>query len=161
MLTPTLPTAMSLLKKILIVVPPAVITFLTGRIIWPPAVDMAPPTSQQLPFFIGMAAIEAIGFGIGVLFLVTTWSRFRSVSQEIRGLATAAYVSIAWMLLSWWPHDNMHIHNGHDIQGLIYIEYGFHATLIIAAIIVAIFFVKTLRPSIGPSPIQAKGLPSS
>jgi hypothetical protein len=36
-------------------------------------------------------------------------------------------------MVSWWPHDNLHISNGNDLRGLLFIEYGFHFTLMIAA----------------------------
>jgi hypothetical protein len=31
----------------------------------------------------------------------------------------------------------MHIHTGTDMQGLLYIEYGFHVTLMASAVILA------------------------
>ena len=47
-------------------------------------------------------------------------------------------------MVSWWPHDNLHIHNGNDLQGLLYIEYGFHVTLIIAASVLAFSLLTML-----------------
>ncbi len=47
------------------------------------------------------------------------------------------YLSIGWLLISWWPHGHQHQHNGDDMQGLLYKEYGFHATLMLAGLIVA------------------------
>ena len=58
----------------------------------------------------------------------------------------AAYLAIGWLLVSWWPHDNMHIHNGNDLQGLLYIEYGFHVTLMIAGLVLAYSLLTKLRP---------------
>ena len=55
------------------------------------------------------------------------------------------YLSIGWFLVSWWPHDNLHIHNGMDMQGLLYIEYSFHVTLIIAALVLAFSLLTQLR----------------
>jgi hypothetical protein len=69
----------------------------------------------------------------------------QDIAKEHKTLATATYVSIAWMLLSWWPHDNMHIHNGGNLSGIIKIDYGFHATLILAACIVAWYFFATMQ----------------
>ena len=56
------------------------------------------------------------------------------------------YLSIGWFLVSWWSHDNLHIHNGDDLQGLLYIEYGFHVTLIIAAGVLVFSLLTLLRP---------------
>ena len=47
--------------------------------------------------------------------------------------------------VSWWPHDNMHIHNGNDLQGLLYIEYGFHVTLMAAGLVLAYSLLTMLR----------------
>jgi len=33
-------------------------------------------------------------------------------------LTRAAYVSIAWLLLNWWPHDSLHVHTGMELSGL-------------------------------------------
>ncbi len=52
-------------------------------------------------------------------------------------------------MVSWWPHDNMHIHNDENMQGLLYIEYGFHATLMLTGIILAYCFLSILRESSG------------
>ena len=43
------------------------------------------------------------------------------------------YLSIAYLMISWWPHIGMHVHNPPDnLQGLIYIDYFFHVPLMIA-----------------------------
>jgi hypothetical protein len=139
---------MKRLKSLFVIIPFAIVTFMLGPVLWPPAGSLA-PTPAQLPFLIGISAIEAIAFGIGVWFLLTTWPLLRIALPRQRNLAIAAYYSIGWMLLSWWPHDNLHIHNGENMQGLIYIEYGFHATLIAAAFIVARFFYAMLRQQKG------------
>ncbi len=59
------------------------------------------------------------------------------------------YLAIGWLLVSWWPHDNLHIHVGNDMQGLLYIEYGFHVTLMICGLIVAYGFLAFLREGLG------------
>ncbi len=59
------------------------------------------------------------------------------------------YLSVGWFLVSWWPHDNLHIHNGMDLQGLLYIEYGFHVTLIVAALVLAFSLLTMLKPGEG------------
>ena len=47
-----------------------------------------------------------------------------------RGLALLTYLSIGWLLVNWWPHDNLQRVVGNDFPRLIWIEYGFHMTLI-------------------------------
>ena len=53
------------------------------------------------------------------------------------------------------PHDNMHIHNGTDMQGLLYIEYGFHVTLMVAGLVLAYSLLTLLRP--GDAGVQSGG----
>lgn len=112
----------------------AVAAFLLDRVLWPDLPDMVAPTSVQLPFLMGVAAIEAIAFGIGISFLIFGW-------KFMRGRSTGdwlVFLSATWSLVSWWPHDNLHrtMHMG-DYNQLIRIEYGFHFTLIVAGVIIA------------------------
>ncbi len=130
----------------LIVVVPAMIL---GPILWPLAEGGLEPTSGQLPFFIMLAAIESIILGLGVSFLLFGFQLIGRISSGSKLLAWAMYLAIGWWLVSWWPHDNLHIHNGSDMQGLLYIEYGFHVTLILTALIVAYGFLKFVRESFG------------
>jgi hypothetical protein len=40
---------------------------------------------------------------------------------------------------------NTALSNGNDLQGLLYIEYGFHFTLMIAALVLAYCFLPLIR----------------
>jgi len=112
----------------------AVVTFLLSRVIWPGAVGAMQPSGAQLPFLIGVSAIESIGFGIGLSFLVSLW-KFMKGRNPWDWLT---YLSAAWLLISWWPHDNLHrVMQMGDFWQLIRIEWGFHFTLIVAGVIVA------------------------
>jgi hypothetical protein len=56
------------------------------------------------------------------------------------------YLSIAWLMISWWPHIGMHVHNSPDnLQGLIYIDYLFHVPLMIAGAVLAYCFFSLVR----------------
>lgn len=130
----------------LLVIVPAILALILGPKLWPDPVGSMMPTSGQLPFFIIIGAVEALAFGFGILFLVrgSVWLKQSAVSKS---LTMWTYLAIAWSLISWWPHDNFHRANGMSMQGLLYIEYGFHLTLIIAALIIATYFRKsTNRP---------------
>jgi hypothetical protein len=71
----------------------------------------------------------------------------RAISPASLGLTRAVHVSIAWLLLNWYPHDSLHIHNGMDLGGLLTLEYVFHITLMIAGVILARFFLSLLQRS--------------
>jgi hypothetical protein len=141
-------TWMKVLGVTVVVAVPAIIL---GPIVWPPAEGGPEPTAGQLPFFIFLAAMESILLGLGVSFLIFGLPLVRrfAVGSELR--AWAMYLAIGWLLVSWWPHDNLHIHVGNDMQGLLYIEYGFHVTLMICGLIVAFGFLQFLREDLGKS----------
>ncbi len=115
-----------------------------GAAIWPPADDNPEPTSTQLPLLMVLGAVSSLAFGLGVSFLVFGWPLVRQVAGAAKTLAVLMYVSIAWLLVNWVPHENLHIANGMDLSGLIAIEYGFHVTLIAAGAIVAFGFARML-----------------
>jgi hypothetical protein len=132
----------SWVKVLLVTVVLAVPAFLLGPIIWPPAEGSPEPTAAQLPFFLFAAAFEAITLGLGVSFLLFGMPVVRRISSGSKPWAWAMYLGIGWLMVSWWPHTNLHIHNGENMQGLLYIEYGFHFTLMIAGIILAYCFLS-------------------
>ena len=115
--------------------------FLLGRVLWPDPVGAATPPPSVLPIFIGVSALEGLLFGVGVAFIV--FGR-RWLAADRSNLGTAAFVAIAWSLVSWWPHDNLH-RVTHDWTGLAAIEVGFHVTLILSILIVATYFLRSLR----------------
>lgn len=117
-----------------------------GQVIWPPAADGPEPTAGQLPFFIVLAAAESLTFGLGISFLLFGFPSIRRAAGGASLKVWAMYLSIAWLLVSWWPHDNLHIHNGMDLQGLLYIEYGFHVTLMAAGLVLAYSLLTMLKP---------------
>src|SRR6516164_7601141 len=70
-------------------------------------------------------------------FLLYRWPSIRTLAGGSKRMTYIMFVIIAWFLLSWWPHDNLHLHNGLNLQGLLFIEYGFHVTLMIAGAVLA------------------------
>ena len=132
------------IKMLLITLVVGIPAFILGPVIWPPSPDLM-PTPQQLPYFMFISAIEALLFGFGIAFIFYAWPFVKKASGAAKGRTVAMFIALSWLLLSWWPHDNFHIHNGMDMQGLLYIEYGFHLTLVIASLLVADFIYKTLK----------------
>jgi hypothetical protein len=98
---------------------------------------------------------EALALGLGVSFLIFGLPLVRSVSADSRLRAWLMYLGLGWALVSWWPHGNLHMSNGDNMQRLLYIEYGFHVTLVISAAIVAYCFLSLLREqSSGRAPLR-------
>jgi hypothetical protein len=117
-----------------------------GQVIWPPDPGNPEPSAGQLPFFIFLSVFEAVAFGLGISFLLFGFPALLRLARGSRLRAWAMYLSVGWFLVSWWPHDNLHLHTGLDLQGLLYIEYGFHVTLIFAAFVLAFSLLTLLRP---------------
>ena len=78
--------------------------------------------------------------------------------SELR--AWAIYLSIGWALASWWPHSNMHRSNGDDLWGLLLVDYLFHPTLMLSALVLG-WSLLTLPAAAGAagSPTSAAGKP--
>ena len=119
--------------------------FLSERVLWPDAAGIPIPSAIQLPFFIILSIIQSALFGFGIAFVSLFWKKAHSVSLTKGRIVSAVFISLAWLLVSWWPHANFHRAVGNDIQELLYVEYGFHLTNIIASVIVAYGFILQLR----------------
>jgi hypothetical protein len=66
------------------------------------------------------------------------------VSPDSKARAWVMYISISYLMISWWPHLNLHRSNGSSLQGILYIDYGFHLPLEIASIALAYCFISLL-----------------
>ncbi len=133
-----------LLVTLLVTIP----AFILGPIIWSPAESSPSPTATQIPFLLFLNLVQATVMGLGVSFLAFGLPAIRRISPDSKVRAWAMYLSIAYLMVSWWPHINMHVHNGPDnLQGMIYIDYLFHLPSMIAALVLAYCFFSLLRQS--------------
>lgn len=127
-------------KALIITVVLGLAAFMTGKAIWPPSPSLPMPTPQQLPFFMLISLIESLAFGLGIAFLFLEMPAIAKFQGKERTMAILSYLSLGWLLVSWWPHDNLHMQVGFELQSLLYLEYGFHLTLIIASVILMYSF---------------------
>jgi hypothetical protein len=123
----------------------AVPAFVSGPILFPPADIGVEPTAGQMPFFLFLAVGDAVLLGLGVSFIFFGLSVLRQVSPDSKLRAWAMYLSIAYLMVSWWPHLNMHTHNGMDLQGLLFIDFFFHLPLEVAGAVLALSFISLFR----------------
>lgn len=134
-------TRITWLKVLLVTVLVGIAAFILGPIIWPPAEGNPSPTAAQIPFLLFLGLVQATVLGLGVSFLVFGLPVMRRVSPDSKVRAWVMYLSIAYLMVSWWPHINMHVHNGPDnLQGMIYIDYLFHLPSMICALVLAYCF---------------------
>ena len=130
-------------KVLIVTLLVTVSAFLLGHAIWHP-VGLAPSPAQQ-PFFMVVSLFEALALGLGISFLIFGLPLVRRVPADSKLRAWLMYLGLGWALVSCWPHGNLHMSNGDNMQRLLYIEYGFHVTLVISAAIVAYCFLSLLR----------------
>jgi len=123
----------------------AVPTFVSGPILFPPADTGVEPTAGQMPFFLFLAVGDAVLLGLGVSFVLFGLSVIRKVSPDSKLRAWAMYLSIGYLMISWWPHLNMHAHNGMDLHGLLIIDFLFHLPLEVAGVVLALSFISLFR----------------
>jgi len=128
---------------------------------WAPTPEIGAPTTLQSALFGFLTAVESLVFGLGLSFFIFGFPLVTSMGAAPKGLSRAAHVSITWMLVNWWPHDSLHLHNGMNLNGLIVIDYCFHLTIIAAGLMTAYFFLKVLRArsaSAAPAGRGAQGI---
>ena len=134
----------------------AVPAFFLGPVLFPPADIGVTPTAAQLPLFLFLAVTDALLLGLGVSFLLFGLPVLRRVSPDSRAPAWAMYLAIGYLMVSWWPHLNMHNSNGVDLGGLLVIDYLFHLPLEIAGAVLAYCFVSLLLARRGETPAPAR-----
>jgi hypothetical protein len=116
----------------------AVPAFVLGPVLFPPADVGSEPSAAQIPFFMFLGAADAVLLGLGVSFLVFGLPVLRKVSPDSRSRAWAMYLAIGYLMVSWWPHSNLHISTPIDNwQMLLYIDFLFHLPLEIAGVVLA------------------------
>ncbi len=142
-------------KMLLITLIVGIPAFLLGPVIWSPSPEIH-PTQAQLPYLIALSAFEALIFGFGIAFIFYGFPLVRRISQLEKKAAVAMYVALAWILVSWWPHDNMHIHNAMNIDGLIIIEYVFHFTLMAAGLVLTYSYMAFFKPATERERVKAQ-----
>jgi hypothetical protein len=113
--------------------------------LWPPQPG-PDPSPLQIALFFGIFAAEGLLFGFGVAFVLFGGPLLRAATRAAGVRAWPVFVSLAWTLLSWWPHDGFHRASPlGDLNATLRIDYAFHLTLIVAAVVMARFFLATIR----------------
>ena len=144
------------IKVLLVTVVVAVPALFLGPVIFPPADLGVEPTAGQMPYFLFLALTDAVLLGLGVSFLLFGFPVMRRVSPDSRLRVWAMYLSIGYLMVSWWPHLNMHASNGVDLQGLLYIDFIFHLPLEVAGVALALSFISLMKSRMGKEPTAAQ-----
>lgn len=102
-------------------------------VFWRPDPMTPDPTNLQLPFFLILNVIESASFAYAVVLLLFSFPK-KALSPLTLKQTRIAFMCLVWFLGNWWAHDSFHLHNGMNLQGLLYIEYGFHVTMILSSL---------------------------
>ena len=125
--------------------------FLAGPRLWPMGPDVPMPPANLLPGYIAMSAIEALAFGFAVAFALFGWPAVRGLDLGAPWRNKWLFVTLCWFMGNWWMHDNLHMHNGLNMHGMIFIEVGFHLTMLICGVTLALSFVLSQRVKVNAS----------
>lgn len=104
------------------------------------------PEGIQLVLFMFLNIIQSLAFGLGFAFLLFGWQYIKEILPKEKSLRLAVYLAIAWSLLSWWPHTNLHQTVGMgNLTNLLAVEYGFHVTLIFGGVVMLYFVLTKIK----------------
>ncbi|MFJ1913357.1 AMP-binding protein [Streptomyces sp. NPDC088147] len=116
---------------------------LTG-VIFPGATDLTGVPGPWNALFVLLYLAEWLAFGVGMGFLVAGRGVMLRRSES-RGLTTAAHLAIVYLLVAWWPQDNLYrLTAKTDWPQQAALVYAFNVPLMIAALIVVIWMVASL-----------------
>lgn len=124
-----------------------------GERLWPAMLQLDPaPVGAQVGLFMLLGAIESLAFGAGLAVLLAGGEPVRRVfgAQHAR-LAAATHLSLFWLLWSWWLHVGMHMTSGMRAGRVLFIEYAFHVTSILAGAVLAYAVLVLGRRATGTS----------
>ncbi|MGR4878477.1 AMP-binding protein [Streptomyces sp. LARHCF249] len=113
--------------------------------IWPGSTDLTGVPAPWALLFGVLYLFECVAFGLGVMFLFSGRSRMRAHGRG-RGLTTAAHLAVVYLLVAWWPQDNLYrLAAKQDWPRQAGLVYTFNIPLMIAAAIVAFYVAR--RPA--------------
>lgn len=111
------------------------------------------PTGRQLLLFIVLSACDSLLLGIGAAFVVFGWPLVHRVAPGSRARATALFLGVAWITLSWYPHIGLHGSAfGSTPDGVLTIDYTFHLPLYAATVAIIWALVGHLKTHAQPIP---------
>ncbi|MGI5403837.1 AMP-binding protein [Streptomyces sp. CA-135486] len=110
--------------------------FLTN-VFWPGSTDLSGVPGPWAWLFRGLYLAESLAFAVGVGFLFGG-RRLMASRRRPKGLTAAAHLAIVWLLVSWWPQDNLYrLADKWDWPRQAALVYTFNVPLMIAAGVVA------------------------
>lgn len=129
-------------RILLLTIAIGLVAFFTGPLIWPMGPDVPMPPANLLPGYIALSAIEALAFGFAVAFAAFGWPAIRDLNLGVPWLNKLLFITLCWFIGNWWMHDNLHMHNGLNMHGLLFIEVGFHLSMLACGVTLAVALLR-------------------
>ncbi|MEU9303742.1 AMP-binding protein [Streptomyces sp. NPDC048269] len=116
--------------------------WLLTLLLWPGSTDLTGVPDPWAFLFSILYLFECVAFGLGVMFLFTGRSRMRAHGRS-PGLTKAAHLAVVYLLVAWWPQDNMYrLAAKQDWPRQAGLVYAFNIPLMIAAAVVAFYVAR-------------------
>ncbi|MGW3321688.1 AMP-binding protein [Streptomyces virginiae] len=118
------------------------VALILTNILWPGSTDLTGIPQPWAFLFSLLYLFECVAFGVGVVFLLG--GRARMLRQRRSpSLTVAAHLAVSYLLLSWWPQDNLYrLAAKQDWPRQAALVYAFNIPLMIAGAVVAAYVVS-------------------
>ncbi|WP_405834304.1 AMP-binding protein [Streptomyces sp. NBC_00105] len=117
------------------------VALILTNLLWPGSTDLTGVPQPWASLFSILYLFECAAFGIGVVFLFGGRARMRSRGRG-RRITAAAHVAVSYLLLAWWPQDNLYrLAAKQDWPRQAALVYTFNVPLMIAGAVVAAYLV--------------------
>ncbi|WP_030766754.1 MULTISPECIES: AMP-binding protein [unclassified Streptomyces] len=118
------------------------VALILTNLLWPGSTDLTGVPQPWAFLFTLLYLFECVAFGIGLVFLFG--GRARMLRQRrSHSLTVAAHLAVSYLLLSWWPQDNLYrLAAKQDWPRQAALVYAFNIPLMIAGAVVAAYVVS-------------------
>ncbi|MCY0920971.1 AMP-binding protein [Streptomyces sp. H27-G5] len=111
-------------------------------VIWSGSTELAGIPAPWAPLFFVLYLCECLAFGAGLMFLFSGRPRMREQGRGA-GLTTAAHLAVVYLLVAWWPQDNLYrLAAKHDWPRQAALVYAFNIPLMIAGAVVVAYLIR-------------------
>ncbi|MDO8537580.1 MAG: hypothetical protein Q7S21_01725 [archaeon] len=102
--------------------------------------------SNPVPLIALLSGLEAVAFSIGIIFLFLGWKYAKNITLLPIQLKLAAFFSMGWLLLGWWPKGILTYTADSLAPQVILTKSLFNSSMIIAILIIVyttLIFLKS------------------
>jgi hypothetical protein len=117
-------------------------------VLWPTSTDLSQVPVPWVSSFRVLYFFETLSFGLGVSYLRFGFAAL-AVLHRSKSFALLAHLSMAWLMLAWWPEDNMYrLSSATDWARQSQLVWTFNISSMLAAAIVAAFAMAAYRNAV-------------